>query len=198
MSGMNGSMNGKPCWSPAARTRVFDFGLGSEPEDERDAILAEAAKLVRAGIKAGLVKPAQAPKSINHKKEKYGKGWRDYRCEQCKTLFVRGRIDITKCSVCRLETRVCFCGKEFQPLQNKAQSCSVACAKARQIATFHANRDANKKPDILLECIICREMKPRRQAGSTFAKTCSKECASVYRKQKATEHNKAKAAVRNK
>jgi hypothetical protein len=62
MSGMNGSMNGKPCWSPAARTRVFDFGLGSEPEDERDAILAEAAELVRAGIRAGLVKPAQAPK----------------------------------------------------------------------------------------------------------------------------------------
>jgi hypothetical protein len=39
-------------------------------------------------------------------------------------------------------------------------------------------------------------MKPRRQAGSTFAKTCSKECASVYRKQKATEHNQTKARTK--
>lgn len=189
---MHGMMNGKPCYSPSARTRVFEFGAGLEPDDEREAILAEAAALVRAGIKAGLVKPAQASKTINHKKEKYGKGWRDYRCEQCKTLFVRGRIDITKCSTCRLGTRVCFCGNKFQPLQNKAQSCSVACAKARQIASFRAKHGADTKPVILAECIICHQMRPRRQAGSTFAKTCSKECASVYRKQKGAEYKQSR------
>jgi hypothetical protein len=189
MSGMNGSMNGKPCWSPAARTRVFEFGGALEPDNEREAILAEAAELVRAGIKAGLVQTAQTPKPPKiPKKEKYGKGWRDCRCEKCGILFVRGNIGITKCSVCRLGTRVCFCGKTFQPLQNKAQSCSLECSKARQIATFQANHGADTKPVILAECIICHHMKPRRQAGSTFAKTCSKECASVYRKQKGAEY----------
>jgi hypothetical protein len=39
-------------------------------------------------------------------------------------------------------------------------------------------------------------MKPRRQSEASFAKTCSKECASVYRKQKATEHNKNKTRTK--
>jgi hypothetical protein len=189
MSGMNGMMNGKPCWSPAARTKVFDFGLGLEPEDEREAILAEAAELVRAGVRAGLVQPAESSKPARPpKREKYGAGWRQINCAQCGIGFFRGHIGITKCSVCRLGTRVCFCGKTFQPLQNKAQSCSPECSKARQIATFQANHGADTKPVILAECIICHQMKPRRQAGSTFAKTCSKECASVYRKQKGAEY----------
>jgi hypothetical protein len=194
---MNGSMNGKPCWSPAARTRVFEFGGALEPDDEREAILAEAAELVRAGIKAGLVEAAETPREAKvPKKEKYGTGWRFINCSQCRIGFFRGNIGITKCAVCRLGTRICFCGKTFQPLQNKAQSCSAECSKARQIATFRAKHGADTKPVILAECIICKEMKPRRQSGATFARTCSKECASVYRKQKATEHNQAKAEAR--
>jgi hypothetical protein len=193
MSGMNGSMNGKPCWSVGARTKVFDFGLGFEPEDEREAILAEAAELVRAGIKAGLVEPAESPKAPKvPKHEKHGPNWRLIKCAQCGIGFFRGKIGITKCSICRIPPVVCYCGKTFQPLHNKAKSCSLECSKARQIATFHANHEASKKQPILVECIICREMRPRRQAGSTFAKTCSKPCASVYRKQKATEHSQAK------
>jgi len=193
MSGMNGLMNGKPCWSPAARTRVFDFGLTSEPDDERQAILAEAADLVRAGVRAGLVQPAESAKPTRPPKtEKYGRGWRSINCAQCGISFFRGHIGITKCSVCRLGTRVCFCGKTFQPLQNKTQSCSAECSKARQIATFQANHGADTKPVILLECIICHQMRPRRQAGSTFAKTCSKECASVYRKQKGAEYKQSR------
>jgi hypothetical protein len=46
---------------------------------------------------------------------------------------------------------------------------------------------------MLAECIICHQLKPRRQAGSTFAKTCSKECASVYRKQKGAEYKQQRA-----
>lgn len=185
-----GTINGKPCWSPSARTRSSDFGGPSEPEDERLALLAEAADLVRAGVWAGLVQPAENPKPARPpKREKYGAGWRQINCAQCGIGFFRGNINITKCSVCRLEPRVCFCGKTFQPTQNKAQSCSVECAKARQIASFKARHGADTKPVILAECIICHQMKPRRQAGSSFAKTCSKECASVYRKQKSTEHN---------
>jgi len=193
MSGMHGMMNGKPCWSPAARTRVFEFGSALEPDDEREAILAEAAELVRAGIKAGLVEPAEAPKAVKPPKtQKYGAGWRTINCAQCGIGFFRGNISITKCGSCRLGIRVCFCGKTFQPLQNKAQSCSLECSKARQIATFQANHGADTKPVILAECIICHHMKPRRQAGSTFAKTCSKECASVYRKQKGAEYKQSR------
>ena len=193
MSGMNGMMNGKPCWSPAARTRVFEFGSAVETDDERESILAEAAELVRAGIKAGLAEPAEAPKEAKvPKKEKYGTGWKFINCSQCMIGFFRGNIAITKCAVCRIEPKVCFCGKTFQPLQNKTQSCSAECAKARQIASFRAKHGADTKPVILAECIICREMKPRRQAGSTFAKTCSKECASVYRKQKGAEYKQSR------
>lgn len=193
MSGMNGSMNGKPCWSVGARTKVYDFGLNAEPDDEREAILAEAAQLVRAGIKAGLVKPAQAPKPAKPPKtEKYGAGWRHINCAQCGIQFYRGHIGISKCSVCRLPPVVCDCGKTFQPLHNKAKTCSMKCAMERQLATFHARREAKKKAEILVECIICHAMKPRRQAGGTFAKTCSKECASVYRKQKGAEYKQSR------
>jgi hypothetical protein len=164
-----------------------------ETDDERETILAEAAELVRAGIKAGLVEPAEAPKEAKvPKKEKYGTGWRFINCSQCKIGFFRGNIGITKCAVCRLGTRICFCGKTFQPLQNKTQSCSPQCAKARQIASFRAKHGADTKPVILAECIICHQLKPRRQAGSTFAKTCSKECASVYRKQKGAEYKQSR------
>jgi hypothetical protein len=191
MAGIHGSMNGKPCWSPAARTRVFDFGAAVEPDDERDAILAEAAKLVRAGIQAGLVERAEEPKAP--KAQKHAQGWRFTHCTECRVGFFRNKIGFTKCAACRLPAVVCFCGKTFQPKGHKEKSCSKECARARQLATFQASHNANKKPEVLAECIICREMKPRRQAGSTFAKTCSKECAAVYRKQKATEHNQAKA-----
>jgi len=193
MAGINGSMNGKPCWSPAARTRSADFGGPSDLDDERLALLAEAADLVRAGVRAGLVQPAEAPKVAKAPKtQKYGTGWRSINCAQCGISFFRGHIGITKCAVCRLGTRICFCGKTFQPLQNKAQSCSLECSKARQIATFQANHGADTKPVILAECIICHQMRPRRQAGSTFAKTCSKECASVYRKQKGAEYKQSR------
>ena len=185
-----GTINGKPCWSPSARTRSADFGMACDPEEQRLALLAEAADLVRAGIRAGLVQPADLPKPPKPpKSQKYGPGWRDINCEKCGILFYRGHGGITKCASCRLGTRVCFCGTTFQPQHNKAQSCSVECAKARQVASFKAKHGADTKPVILAECIICHQMKPRRQAGSTFAKTCSKECASVYRKQKSTEHN---------
>lgn len=192
-------MNGKPCYSPSARTRMFEFGASVEPDSEREAILAEAAELVRAGVQAGLVKRAEEPLPTQPpKREKYGRGWRSVTCIQCGTGFYRGHVGITKCGSCRLRTRVCFCGVTFQPQHNKAQSCSSECSKARQIATFRAKHGADKKPVILAECIICKQMKPRRQSGATYAKTCSKPCASVYRKQKATEHNKEKAAARNK
>jgi hypothetical protein len=193
MSGMHGMMNGKPCWSPSERIRVFEFGAAVETDDERETILTEAAELVRAGIKAGLVEPAEAPKEAKvPKKQKYGTGWRYINCSQCRIGFFRGNIGITKCGVCRLGTRICFCGKTFQPTQNKTQSCSAECAKARQIATFRAKHGADTKPVILAECIICHHMRPRRQAGSTFAKTCSKECASVYRKQKGAEYKQSR------
>jgi len=189
-----GTINGKPCWSPSARTRSADFGTACDPEEQRLALLAEAADLVRAGVRAGLVQPAEAPKPVKPPKtEKYGAGWRTINCEKCGISFYRGHVGITKCGSCRLGTRVCFCGKEFQPLQNKAQSCSPQCAKARQIASFKARHGADTKPVILAECIICHQMRPRRQAGATFAKTCSKECASVYRKLKSTDSNQFRA-----
>jgi hypothetical protein len=193
MSGMNGMMNGKPCYSPSARTRMFEFGASVEPDSEREAILAEAAELVRAGVQAGLVKRAEEPLPAQPpKKEKYGRGWRSVTCTQCGTGFYRGHVGITKCGSCRLGTRVCFCGKTFQPTQYKTQSCSPQCAKARQIASFRAKHGADTKPAILAECIICHQMRPRRQAGGTFAKTCSKECASVYRRQKGAEYKQSR------
>jgi len=196
MSGMNGMMNGKPCWSPAARTRVFEFGSAVETYDERESILAQAAELVRAGIKAGLVERAEVPNAP--KPEKQVAAWRFTSCEKCGIGFFRANIGTTKCAVCRLAPVVCFCGKTFQPTKHKEKSCSKQCSRARQIATFQTSHNANKKPQVLAECIICRQMKPRRQAGETFAKTCSKPCAALYRKQRATEHNKAKTEARKK
>jgi hypothetical protein len=168
--------------------------MACDPEEQRLALLAEAADLVRAGVRAGLVQPAEAPKPVKPpKSQKYGAGWRTINCEKCGISFYRGHVGITKCGSCRLGTRVCFCGTTFQPQHNKAQSCSVACAKARQVASFKANHGADKKPVILSECIICKQMKPRRQSGATYAKTCSKECASVYRKLKSTDSNQFRA-----
>lgn len=52
--GLYGTQNGRPCYSPAARTRSIEFEPVTTAEENR-ALLAEAPRLVRAAKAAGLV-----------------------------------------------------------------------------------------------------------------------------------------------
>lgn len=182
--------NGKPLWCRPAPTKSVAIWT-PEDEDEETVALSELPGLIAKAIKAGLV---QKPKTESVLISTVSP-WRRANCTACGIRFVRNKKAHVKCADCRMPFRNCVqCGKKFQTRQHKATCCSLECSKKKQIESFRKNYV--RKPVPLVQCIICKEHKPMRQAGSTFAKTCGKECASVYRKQRATDSNQTKAKER--
>lgn len=179
--------NGKPLWCRPAPTKS---GAIWTKEDEQETALSEMPKLIANAIKAGLVqKPKEEPREV-----KPLASWQCAWCEQCGTKFTRNHLRHVKCESCRNPPVPCFlCGTLFRKRHSKQNACSVQCSKEKQRRSYQVMAESKRKPVKLTECIICKEMKPVRQAGQKVARTCSKECASVYRKQKATEHNQVKA-----
>lgn len=181
--------NGKPLWCRPAPTKSGAIWT-PEDQDEETVALSELPELIRKAIKAGLVqKPAEAPKPF-----KAVQAWQRAHCEKCKVKFIRHTKKHVCCELCRNPEIPCFlCGKMFRKQNHKQTSCSVECAKERQRQSFQSKKKAPK----LAECIICKQMHPVRQAGSSTAKTCGKKCASVYRKQRATDSNQFRAKIRH-
>lgn len=181
--------NGKPLWCRPAPTKSGAIWT-QEDEDKEKTPLSEMPGLIAKAIKAGLVqRPPQEPKRI-----KAVASWQKASCEQCGAKFQRNQIRHVWCEPCRNPPIPCLvCSKPFRKRHSKQTACSVECSRERQKASFLVMAAKRRKPVRMVECIICRETKPARQAGSTFAKTCSKECASVYRKQKGAEYNQSRA-----
>jgi hypothetical protein len=181
--------NGNPLWCRPAPTKSGAIWT-KEDEPKETVALSEMPKLIAKAIKAGLVqKPKEEPRAA-----KPVASWQRAWCEQCGTKFTRNHLRHVWCESCRNPPVPCFvCGTPFRKRHNKQTACSVECSKERQRRSYQVMAESKRKPVKLTECIICKEMKPVRQAGQKVARTCSKECASVYRKQKATEHNQAKA-----
>lgn len=169
MSGHHGTMNGKPCWSPSARTKDFDFAP-AEPEDDHLAVLAEAAKLVKRAIAQGLIKP---PDYVEQRAKKLGSRSEWATCQTCRCEFTRDKLGKEpKCQVCRLAKKTCKrCGIEFQPQQRKQVVCGMACRTelARTVAQIRMTGT------VTVPCAWCGN--PFNRRAQDMRKTnCSKEC----------------------
>lgn len=180
--------NGKPLWCRPAPTKSGAI-WSPEDKDEEATPLSEMPGLIAKAIKAGLVQqPAQEPK-----RAKAVASWQKAQCEQCGAKFQRNQMRHVWCEACRNPPIPCLvCSTPFHKRHSKQTACSVECSKKRQRASFLVMAESKRKPVKFTECIICKEMRPVRQAGGTFAKTCSKECASVYRKQKGAEYKQSR------
>jgi hypothetical protein len=181
--------NGNPLWCRPAPTKSGAI-WSKEDELEETVELSELPRLIANAIKAGLVqRPAQEPRIV-----KPVASWQRASCEQCGAKYTRNHMRHVWCEACRNPPVPCvLCGTPFRKRHSKQTACSVECSKERQRASFLVMAESKRKPVKLSECIICEQMKPVRQAGGTFAKTCSKECAAVYRKQKGAEYKQSRA-----
>lgn len=167
---MSHTMNGKPIWCPPARTKDYTFDPIKTKEEDANVTLAEAAGLVRAAIRRGLIKKADKETA---KAAKLGARSLWATCEQCQSEFSRDKYSSEKrCPVCRLSKKVCkVCGITFQPTQHKQKCCSVRC---RTEVSREASR-ARCSPKIMIECAWCKN--PFERRAQDIRKTnCSKEC----------------------
>jgi hypothetical protein len=176
---MSHSMNGKAVWCRPARTREYDFAPKdpNDGADQRLAILAEAAQLVAAGIRAGLVHTAE---SLPPEPKRSYVGRRSVLavCDTCGLQFARGHTSLQPtCFSCRLPSRPCkSCGKDFKPLQRKQVVCSMACkvdiCKAAAAKRVEAQRDKFR----IVPCPVCGVDFKQLFTASKATKTCSRPC----------------------
>lgn len=175
-------MNGKPMWCRPARTRCGNEFPAHPDIDERAAehlgILAEAAQLVAAGIRAGLV---QRPTTI----EEVIPGLRAdrpgnvlFRCDSCGEYSQRGKKStMATCLSCRLPPVDCkICGQLFRRARKKQVVCGNEC-KAK-IASVQAQARARMRPKV--PCVICQQPHPLRFAGGKQTVTCGQKCQRAY------------------
>lgn len=181
-------MNGAPYYSaPHRHQKGYMARLGTLAEGAVRPELSEMADLVALAIRRGLIKRPEPEPAVELKRKPGAfADWRVTVCPDCNIRFERHRKHHIRCERCRLQPKECIrCGTVFKPADRKKVCCSAECSKALQSATFKA-KYGSKQPK-LTECVICHQMRPVRQAGSTIAKSCSSECAAVYRKQKNAE-----------
>ena len=163
---MTNMMNGHPFWSRPARTKEYDFGTVTPTEDDKACLLAEAASLVRAAIKAGLIKPneEQLPQ-LGARSE-----WAT--CKTCNAVWSRTRgTNASQCLVCRIPPATCkACGGTFQPKQRKQLCCSNHC----RATLIRMASEVRRAPRVTIVCAAC---------GNTFERTlgdkrknCSRGC----------------------
>jgi hypothetical protein len=161
------SMNGNPMWCRPARTREYDFGTAPDPDESRLRLLGEAPDIIRAAIKAGLVKPPAAP-------EKPALGSRSEwaTCEGCAETFSREiGSKRTQCFACSLPPAVCRgCGVTFQPKQRKQLCCTIAC----RVSVIRAAAEGRKGPRVTVVCAGCGN--PFEQTAGNKRKNCSRDC----------------------
>jgi hypothetical protein len=178
---MSYTMNGKPMWCRPARTRggegVRDIDT-DEVATEQLGILAEAAQLVAAGIRAGLVYRPTAVDDPTGKlrMDRPNNVWS--RCDTCHQQFQHGKKSkLTTCFSCRLPAATCKgCGKQFQPQRRSQLLCGKACVGlALTAAATERNKDRATVP-----CVICGAKHLIRFAGGKMAVTCGRQCAQQH------------------
>lgn len=167
-------MNGKPMWCRPARTRCGSDMLTLDSDDaasEHLGILAEAAQLVAAGIRAGLV---QRPRPDELPPLRADRPNVHFTCDTCGEVSQRGRSStMTTCLPCRLPRGICkACGREYRRDRLRQVVCGNEC-KARLVGIQAAERKA-QRPHV--PCIICGKPHPLRFAGGKQTQTCSEKC----------------------
>jgi hypothetical protein len=171
MSGhMVGLLNGKPCWSPSARTKEWDFGPAVEPEDDNLSLMAAAPQLIRDAVKKGLIK---LPDPTVAKAAKLGSRSVWATCSVCRCEYSRDKFATeTRCRVCRLPRKTCKqCGVEFQPQQRKQVVCGMAC----RIELARIAAQTRVVGTVTVPCAWCGNMFERR-AGDVRIKHCGAAC----------------------
>jgi hypothetical protein len=174
MSGyMSGLLNGKPCWSPSARTREYEFGPAATSETENQAILREAAQLVADAVRRGLARRAdettlteEQAGAILDKATSGGlfrrRAPRKMRYCKCGELMGNRALKCTACWDRERQPRI------RAPKPHKVRFCGCGV----QLPTAWSQR-----------CIDCsRPMRPCTACGTIFrpkeksAKACSRTC----------------------
>lgn len=174
-------MNGAAYYSPPNRHQKCYAAMLGQAEAEKKPDLSEFPSLVEQAVQAGLIQRATLEAVIEEKAKLNLAEWRVIDCPECGIRFERGRRHLLKCDRCRIPLRPCSgCGKEFRPETRKKVCCSKDCSRVMQVRNFKANYVSTPKE--LVQCLVCREFKPARQAGSGVAKTCSPTCADSYRR----------------
>ena len=171
MSGhMVGLLNGKPCWSPSARTKDWDFGPVMEPDDDNLSLMAAAPQLVRDAVKKGLIK---FPNPNEVATAKLGSRSVMATCQTCKCEFSRDKFSIEpQCNVCRIPRKTCKqCGNEFQPVRRKQLVCGMAC----RIELARIAAQSRVVGTVTVPCAWCGNMFERR-AGEVRIKHCGAAC----------------------
>lgn len=178
-------MNGKPMWCRPARTRGGSDMLATLDADdaasEHLGILAEAAQLVAAGIRAGLVQRPTVIDEVLPELRADRPSNVHFRCDTCGEMSQRGKTStMTTCLSCRLPPVVCKgCGKSFQRNCKKQVLCSNAC-KAK-VASIQAQERARKRP--MVPCVICQQPHALRFGGGKQIMTCGQKCQRIFFRQ---------------
>jgi hypothetical protein len=182
---MSGTMNGAPYYSPPHRhQKSYASRLGSLAEDVLKPELAELPALVASAIRQGLIKRPAPSETIPVPVKAELADWRIANCQTCGASFERGRWHLMKCAPCRLPIRTCSgCGKDFRPPDRKKVCCSKECSQKKQVANFKQQHALTAKPRGMVQCCICKGMRPEPKRGARIAQTCSKECLLTLRKQ---------------
>lgn len=183
-------MNGAPYWSPPSRNQRCLVSILAGPATGPKPTLDEMPALVAKAIKQGLIIPPH-PSEITPVVHRKLADWQTASCTECGASFERGRREMVKCHKCRQPEKQCSgCGNMFRPPDRKKVCCSKECSRLIQVASFKAQHTYTQTQPKVAECIVCHQIRPVRPSGSGVAKTCSPECATVYRAQKNAERTK--------
>jgi len=176
---MSGLMNGAPYWSPPHRhEKSYAHRAGIRAE------LAEMPDLVAKAIRHGLIQRPDSTSTIPTPVKRNLEDWRIANCDECGISFERGRRELVKCTTCRMPVRPCSgCGKDFRPPDRKKVCCSKECSQKKQVANFKRQHALTAKPLGMVQCVICKGMRPEPKRGARIAQTCSKECFIIFSRQ---------------
>ena len=178
-------MNGAPFWSPPNRHQKCLMTKLLSPSSGPEGKLSELPALVASAIKQGLIKRPDPTGTIPTPIKGELADWRTADCEECGVTFERGGRKITKCKRCRLEPKACSaCGIIFRPPDRKKVCCSKECSQKKKVQNFKRKHALTAKPLGMVQCCICKVMRPEPKRGARIAQTCSKVCRVVLQKQK--------------
>lgn len=186
--GIVGLLNGKPCWSPAARTRDYEFGPSVKVETENQALLREAAQVVADAVQRGLVRRAEE----NTLSE-----------AQVGAILEKASVVVFKPKLPK-RTALCACG---ELMGCRAVKCKQCWAVTKRIRAAKPRKTKHCGCGVVLtaawgkKCIDCsRPMRPCTACGTVFrpkeksAKACSRTCLQTLLSQ--AQHARIKTTVK--
>jgi len=170
--GIVGFLNGKPCWSPAARTRDYEFGPSVKIETENQALLREAAQVVADAVQRGLVRRAE-----------------ENTLSEAQVGAILEKASVVFKPKLPKRTALCACG---ELMGRRAAKCKQCWAATKRIRAEKPRKTKHCGCGVVLtavwgkKCADCsRPMRPCKACGTVFrpreksAKACSRECLQV-------------------